>query len=354
MTAMTLLRAMSDISPQDIEAALRAGSAERAAADSEAAAPERRGIGSAAGSGVPHAESPLIRLPLGGWLAAAACLVLTAGAILHFQQADSGLVLAPSVPDQIIEVTGTETTAVTAADTETTAADTAAHTTYTDTAADAVTVTVIGSGTAPEADAPPEQPPESVTAAPPSEPETQPPETTTAVTYAEYVPVLVAMADDAGLLTHEDGSAYTEGECAWEHITDRAAIGDYLGGEHPAVTVGSGQKSDSIAEQIMQNAAMLRIRWQMTDAKWESYGIQYAAIDRSGVLHLDVAVYSAGTPQPESDWICETALLYEAGTLPPVTAVDLQLVYFDDSDGGITEWLHYIASLLDDVDIHIE
>lgn len=359
MTAMTLLRAMSDISPQDIEAALCAGHDAEADADASYAE-EQRGIGRVIGSAAPPAEPPPVRLPLGGWLAAAACLVLTTGIILHFRQADSGLVLAPSLPDQIVEITGTETTAATDSVTNLTASDFASHTVYTTATTEAsAAVTAIGEasegdGTAPDSDAPsePQQEAAPTTAPPASEP--LPPETTTAVTYAERVPVLIAMADDAGRLTHADGSAFADGEHTWERCTDAAAIGDYLNGEQPVVTLGSGQKSDSITEQIMQNAEMLRIRWQSTDAAWESYGIQYATLDRNGVLHLDIAMYSAGTPQPESDWVYETALLYEAGSLPPVTAVDLQLVYFDDSDGGIAEWLHYMASLLDDVDIHIE
>lgn len=358
MTAMTLLRAMSDISPQDIEAALRAGHDAEADADASSAE-ERRGIGRVIGSAAPPAESPSVRLPLGGWLAAAACLVLTTGIILHFRQADSGLVLAPSVPDQIVEITGTETTAATDSSPETNAADAASHTAYTTATTEAnAVVTVIGEdgdggGTAPDSDAPPaSQQADTPTTAPPAS-DTQPPETTTAAAYAENIPVLIAMADDAGRLTHADGSALADGEHTWELYTDAAAIGDYLEGGQPVVTLGSGQKSDSVTEQIMQNAEMLRIRWQITDAAWESYGIQYANLDRNGVLHLDIAMYSAGTPQPESDWVYETALLYEAGSLPPVTAVDLQLIYFEDSDGGIAEWLQYMASLLDDVDVHI-
>lgn len=360
MTAMTLLRAMSDISPQDMEAALRAGSGESAAApepepDSGA---ERPGIGMVTGGAVRPAEPPRSRLHIGGWAAAAACVLLMAGAILHFQQDDSGFVTAPSVPEQICEITGTEPAKTTARTAETTAAGT----TYApqQNTAPKQPGAVSGDGTAPQPA--PEQNTQTE-AAPATEPDTTealPQATTTAVTYAENVPVLVAMADDAGTLTHPDGRDFAHGECTWEIFTDASAIDGYLHGEHPVVTLGSGQKPDEITAQILQNPEMLRIRWQTTDAKWESYGIQYVKLDRDGVLHLHIAMYSDGTPQPQSEWIYETALLCEAGTLPPVTDVALHLIYYmDEPDSdfgvpGIAEWLAYIASLPDDVDIHVD
>lgn len=361
MTAMTLLRAMSDIAPQDVEAALRAGSGGASAEpepDSDSGT-ERSGIGAVIGSRTLPAESPPYRLHLGGWAAAAACVLLMTGAILHFRQDDGDLVMAPSVPEQIVEVTGTEqseTTAVSAATTATEPTDLPQQSTV-----PVPTVVVTGEGTTPDPASLPDAPQtEAAPVTEPPEPETQPLITTTAVTYAENVPVLIAMADDAGVLTHADGSSFAHGECTWEHLTDAAEIDGYLNGERPVVTLGSGQKSEEITARIQQNVSMLRIRWQTNDAKWESYGVQYVRLDETGVLHLHIAMYSDGTPQPEADWIYETALLYEAGTLPPVTDVDLQLLYFEDEPDtefglpGIAEWIAYISSLPDDVDIHVD
>lgn len=360
MTAMTLLRAMSDISPQDMEAALRAGSGGKSAEPESDSGTERPGIGAVIGGGrTLPAGSPLYRLHLGGWAAAAACVLLMTGAILHFRQTDGDFVLAPSLPEQIVEVTGTEPS-------ETTAVSDAAATTEPTYIPQQNTVpepssAVTEDSTVPDPAPPPDDP--QTGAAPvtePPAPETQPPVTTTAVTYAENVPILIAMADDAGSLTHADGSDYAHGEYTWANITDAADIDGYLNGEQPVVTLGSGQKSEEIAAGIMQNASMLRIRWQTNAAKWESYGIQYVRLDKNGVLHLHIAMYSDGTPQPAADWIYETALLYESGTLPPVTDVDLQLIYYEDEPDpefglpGIAEWIAYISSLPDDIDIHVD
>ena len=113
MNAMLLLKAMSEIAPEDIEAAMQAGSAEHAAAGANLhdTAQNTQGIRQTA---VRKAEAYDGRhLRLGGWLAAAACLMLVIGAVMFFRSHNEGFVLAPSMSD-ILEETGTalpETTA---------------------------------------------------------------------------------------------------------------------------------------------------------------------------------------------------------------------------------------------------
>lgn len=364
---MTLLRAMSELDPQDLEHALCAGN--DAGQTAEAVLPEQRtGMFSVQTAGT---ELPAEKWRHTGKIAAAACLVLTAGMLLYFRSQDAGLVQGPSVSGQLEEITAAVTE-------ETTAASEAAAVTGTSVRTETGKAFAVTTGTTaaqtgttqpPETDqmqsipqdVPPEQhtQPETAEAAHTdvtsvtqihwpnnSEPQTAAPAQTDAPeelpVYASEIPVLAATGDGAGTLS---GSlpAYD-----MQIITDPAAIRAYLSGSDPVITVGSGSKSAGTVDAIMQHPELLRIRWQPETSVWDSYGIQSAVLDGSGVLHLAVGMYNSGAPQPETGWIYETSLICEAGTMPPVQELELTLSYYADTT-GITQWLAYTASLDEDV-----
>jgi hypothetical protein len=345
MKAMTLLRAMSELPPEMLEAAMNAGAQDEPSAESGAAVPVTQNTGKGgvfyqANEAHPKEYSKIFRIS--GILAAAACLVLMLGVMLHFRQEnDSGLVMMSNVSEDIAEITMTEppqTTAYTTADLAVTPTETVHTTTgMPDTAETA-------GGTATEAAE------ETAAAQTETIAETTEPEhtetgtvTTTAVTYAENVPVLVAMGDGAGMLAEES---------VWETVTDKAAIDAYLNGSEPVVTLGTGQKSNDITEEIMNDCTMLRIRWEMGNCAWSSYGITGAELDENGVLHLQIAMYADLSQMTiQETWIYETALLYQTGTLPDITDVKLELTRYEDTE-GIEQWLAYTQVLQEDVCIH--
>ncbi len=344
--AMTLLRAMSEIDAEMMEAALNAGKG-GTAKNGEPSESKQEPAGETAIVQTAAPERFSIRhLRISGWIAAAACLILVIGAACFFRQDHSGLVLQPSVAENIVEITGTEPpqTTVFQATLLTEAAlpaETGQQTTVT-------AVSAAGEEPAHTAEAKTDTVPAETRTAAETVTETASEaavtETTTAVTYAEYVPVLVAMGDECGTLTEET---------AWEIVTDKEAITAYLNGTSPEVTLGEGQKDAAVTAEIMANCSMLRIRWQQPDHSWASYGITGAELDADGVLHLSAAMYDDGTPHEEAEWIYETGLLFAAGSLPQITDVRLELKYYSDFQNGITAYLSYQDALQDDVHIHI-
>ena len=360
MNAMTLLQAMQALDPQDLEHALLAGTEIGQTAYTE---PQQ------------HTETlPVLQenavpaehkwLRTSGIAAAAACIAVTAGVLLCFRGRDDTMMIAPSVSGQLAEITETvseQTVPATFAASESAAA---AQTTQRSEAA-VMTKTTANTAETRETQPPqstavsqqtaPEQPAESVTAATTALPvmtftvtQTAPPvqtETTASPAYASEIPVLAAMGDGAGSL----GGSLPATDM--QIITDPAAINAYLSGNAPVVTVGSGEKAAGTVDAIRQNPALLRIRWQPESSVWDSYGIQSAVLDGSGVLHLTVCMYSSGEPQPEPEWIYEASLLYEAGTMPPVQTLDLTLNYYEDTT-GITQWLAYTSAL--DADVYVQ
>ncbi len=347
MKSMTLLKAMSELEPQDIDAAMKAGAGGRAAGqdfDGEESAGHGRVI-------IQTAQAkPLAgrNLRIGGWVAVAACLTMAVGAVMLFNRDAGDLVLTQSAAEQIAVETGTETGITTAAaETQTTAKQNA------DQANPAVTVvTTVVEAQADQTDvsadpAQSEAEGDQTTAAQ----ETETAETTTtaaAVTYPAEAPVLIAMADDAGTMAAE----YANGQPEWTLTEGADAVNAYMNSPSPVVTLGEGQKSAAVSAAIMQNPVMCRIRWQKESHKWNSYGIRSAELDADGVLHLNIAMYADGGSYEEAEWIYETALLFEAGTVPQITDVRLDLTYFEDTD-GIEQWFAYQAALAEDVNVHI-
>lgn len=370
MDAMTLLRAMSALDPADLEHALEAGSEQYQKTGGILTAP-KEGILSVQPSSSAVQGGRWLRT--GGIAAAAACLVMTASVLLYVHNRDAGLMVAPSVSGQLEEATEAVTAQTTASSEAAVFTGTAVRT-----ETSAVSTVTAASGTSAVQTAE-TQPPETVPTQIVSQavtqeqtPQTEAPEhpagTTTVRTqttpaasdspaedtdrpfgpteelvYESEIPVLVAMGDAAGTLGSSSMPVYE-----MQQITDDTAIFAYLSGESPAVTLGSGSKGESVTAEILQNPDMLRIRWQLAESVWDSYGIQSAVLDGSGVLHLTIGMYNSGNPQPEAEWIYEAALLYKSGSMPPVRELELTLSYYADTT-GIAQWLSYQASLDEDV-----
>lgn len=350
MTAWKLLRAMSELPPEMLDAALNAGTQDSGSEHHTAPVTQDSGRGTVSlrSAGTASSEhNRFIRISM--ILASAACMVLMLGVMLHFRhnpQDDNGIVMMSDVSDHINEITGTEPpqTTVPAPSTQPTAALTTQTTAVTaeqtdssretsDSAAAVTQEMITEPVTVTETEA--------VTSA---ETET----TTAAVTYAENVPVLLAMGDGKGTM---------ETDITWELVTEQAEITAYLSGDTPVVTVGEGQKSADVSAAIMENCSMLRIRFAAEDGIWSSYGITGAELDSSGVLHLSIAVYEDGIPMyaPEEGpqaWVYETAMLFEKGSLPDITDVTTELTFYDGTD-NITQWLSYTEDLLNDIYIHV-
>ncbi|MBR6107272.1 MAG: hypothetical protein IKQ39_04610 [Oscillospiraceae bacterium] len=361
MNAKTLLRGFSEIDPRYLEAAMQAG------ADAEG---EPETGAKAHAKSPPEAEAmPVVtvhrnvgkRLRIAGWAAAAACLLLVGGAMLHLRQSAKENVLIPpaSQDDLYVEITGTAATALTTV---------SAQTVTTHTTAAGHIVSTAGT-LPPEDEFTPSEPPqpaftEGSTAAQTvltqtavqtalTDGETAPSAETRATedagvhpfrpgtAYAGQMPVLVAMADRSGTLP---------GGMQFEAVNDAQAVLQYLAGDDPAVTVGEGQKDSSTADFIMRSPEMLRVCWQTADHRWEEYGVQSAVLDADGVLHLSVCMYSGGGQTETAPWIYETALLFAGGSMPAIRDVQLDLQYFEEQN-GISQWLAFNAALQDDVQI---
>ena len=359
MKAMTLLRAMSEIEPCDIEAAMRAGAGGvRAGTDDSADDPPPAALQmtallpaaaftGAAASEADESDAPhsLIRWHYAGLAAAAACFALTAGALLCFRGQDHGFVASPSHPERITEIAPAATTTASTAlsGTSVTAADTEQQVDHT-TADRSAQTTATTNGTASEA---PAAVPGEETAAQ-EETQTDPvtqtsaqetSHTTTAapVIYAARVPALLATGDAAGELADRAELSV---------IRDAAAIRAYLEGDVPEIAVGSGHKSAAEVSAIEDSPVLLRIRWRADAPR----GLQSVSLDADGVLHVAAAGYcpypDESSPQP---WVYETSLLIEAGTLPEIRTLDFSLEEHIESDGGILEWVRFTEGISEDL-----
>ena len=360
MHAMDLLRGFSEIDPCYMEAAAAAGDQPQPAGSAE---PMIQSTQTDVSPDVQTARSGT-KYRLAGWIAAAACFVMIAGAALHTRFYDPGLVMPSSQINEIVEVTvsQTEDTLNVMAQTTTTAFTVTSQPESSESLTDADTGTAPADTGVPDDDTPAVTTgaqqtdiPESQTTVS-STTTVQTTSTTAAQTYAARVPVLVGMGDDSGQLRHADGSDFTVGESSYEIVTDRAAIQQYLDGSEPVVMLGDGQKSADVTAQIMENCGMIRVRWQTERPWWEEYGIQSAQIDSSGVLKLQICMYSGLIdPIPDDPWVYETALLYENGTLPPVTDVQVTLQYYQEGISELTgqldivQWLLFNSVLNDDL-----
>lgn len=141
MNTMMLLKAMSEIAPEDIEAALRNAPENPDAAEMLFDAAEHPGFGGVTAPEIRRrAFSDGTYLRYGGWIAAAACLLLVVGAVLYFHQDRNGWMLAASSSEQVTEITEAETTAAATGHT----AESAAHTAET---GSAVTTTKFAAAT---------------------------------------------------------------------------------------------------------------------------------------------------------------------------------------------------------------
>lgn len=359
MNTMTLLRAMSAIDPQDMEAALHAHTA-----DSK---PERaiRFTGRDSSEAV-SGNNPVLpkqsdkagrRITAGGWAAAAACVALIAAAGLYFRQTEDDLMLPTSDADYAVSISETgsvpplheQTTGTSLTGTDLTEAVTsAAGTADTDQQTTGTPDDASAAGT-PDSDM-------QETSAPEAEP--LPTAETTAALPADPprtpVPVLIAMADSSGTLYHADGSPFDSEESTFSILTDAAKIEDYLNRTEPPVTLGSGRKSADTAEAIRSKPQMLLVRWQMPDNRWTSYGFQQAVCEPDGTLQLSLAMYAEEADVPENPWIYETALLAEAGMLDGITNVKINFTFYTDTEEtGIRNYMIYDQSLAEDVWISV-
>ena len=340
MKPMTLLKAMSELDPADIAGAMEAGKGGTAGQKTGNA--ESAGHGNVIIRTAKTAPSAGRFMRIGGWAAAAACMMLAVGAVMFFRQDEGDFVLTHSTPEQIEVLTGTEAAGTTVtAGTQTTAVYDGTQLTQAE-ASGTETLTQAEAVTVPDEESVP------VLTEASAETQTTAAATTAAVTYPAEIPVLVAMADDAGRLSHEDGSYFADSEATLKQIQGAAAVQAYLDSPAPVVTLGEGQKDAATIAAIRRDPVMYHICWQKLDAKWDSYGIESAELDSEGVLHLRIAMYSDGTPKPQPEWIYETALLGEAGTMPQITDIRIEFDYYEDTD-GIGQWLSYEAALAEDV-----
>ena len=356
MNAMTLLRAMSTIDPHDIEAALTAGDRygntqirlKQTTADAEAAVYP-----------LPHPKNAHAgrRYAVGGWVAAAACIALIAAAGLFFRSRDDQM-LVQSGSEAVTEIAG-ESSAVPAQIADDSTSGSAQTGPDSDTLAGGAVDTDTQQSALPNENEPVPQEPDAGTTQAPQNTETAPPAFETSAAQTEPVqqkniPVLIAMSDGKGSMTHPDGSPFAEAEVSWKILRDTAEIRAYLNRTDPEVTLGTGKKPDDIRDAILTAPEMLAVSWQMPDDRWMSYGIQKAELDADGVLHLTVGMYSDDSAVQPEPWIYETALLYEAGMLPAVTDVKIDAVYYIDTDEtGIQNYLLFDSTLEDDVNIRV-
>ncbi|MBQ8922915.1 MAG: hypothetical protein IJ060_12310, partial [Oscillospiraceae bacterium] len=290
-----------------------------------------------------------------GWGAAAACVLLAAGVFLHMnRQREDVLLTASSQNEEIVEVTAftdlTETTTQTAATTSS-APVSDQRTPDTGTGQTGVTPAVTYDT---QGILPPQTTPDGsaaiTTAATITTTVTT--ETTAApVSYPASVPVLAANGDQAGTLAEA---------VQFSHSAGADAVQRYLNGSEPVITLGSGQKDADTVSRILQEPEMLRIRWQTGSGCWEEYGIESAVLGKDGVLRLGICMYTGEPDAEQTDWVYETALIWEAGALPPVRDVQITLRYFteetDSETGfpGITQWRAFDSQIQDDLKIEIQ
>ncbi|MBR6716882.1 MAG: hypothetical protein IKI77_00855 [Oscillospiraceae bacterium] len=356
MNSMTLLRAMSAIDPQDMEAALNACTA---------ANPDRKTIRftrrdsseavSANGTVLPkQSEKAGRRIAVGGWAAAAACVALITAAGLYFRRTEDDLMFPTSEPESAVIVSSTasvpplheQTTGTVLSGTDITteapviAAGTVAAGSQTDEVPEAstepagTTESDMQETTATEAESAPET---EMTTAP------------SANVPRSSVPVLIAMADGSGTLVHEDARTPLY-EPLFYITSDASEIDHALNGSDPVFTVGTGRKSEETVEGIRSAPQMIHISWQMPDNRWTSYGIRQAEVSPDGTLQMDIAMYSYGEAEQPENWIYHTALLAKAGDLDSIKDVKLNLSYYTDTEEtGIRNYMLYQQSLAEDV-----
>ena len=365
MNAMTLLRAMSSIDPSDIDAAYRAASG----TDTKPHIQLHRTGGHADAAGpmlYPQSDAVGRRYAVGGWAAAAACIVLIIAAGLFFRsrddfsvtQSDPGTVteivsMTTAEPEQTLPTGGVmtrpaETGAVTSsAD----AAETTAQQTTSPDENDSVPADNGTETTAAAEDAPPVSAETTASAetALPSEPVQQP-----------KVPAFYAAMDgsgsqfpyesfDAPLPKYEqpDGSfgwawsqmedespisMYREPEwmesnseivsSLFRTVTDQKTVQAYLDRREAP----RGQPANELGN-LLASPEMVRVRWEMPDHSFDAYCVRSAEVTADGVLHLKLFLYSFGAVKETEPWTYELALLYQAGTLPAVKDVELELEY---------------------------
>jgi len=341
MNAMTLLRGFSSIDPRYMEAALQGAAVSPQPASETAEA-----------SGGPHAarsRSSTPPLRYAGLGAAAACMLLASGVILHLhRQKEDVLFTASSQNDEIVEMTAGTT--LTESETTVTSTDTAPAVPQT-TAADATDTVPVQTETQmliqnPETMQPPDSTASTVTTT-----ETVTETTAAPVTYPAQVPVLAANGDQAGTLAKS---------VQISRISGADAVQRFLNGSDPVMTLGSGQKDAETVQRIMQSPELLRIRWQTDSGCWEEYGIESAVLGKDGILRMTVCMYTGAPDENPEPWVYETALIWDTGALPPIRDVQLDLQYYtetaDPETGipGITEWLAFDSRIQNDLAIEIQ
>lgn len=333
MNALTMLKAMSLLDPQDIADAWDG---------TEPVSEEETVVAAAPEPTVRTAVRPIRRIA--ELAAAAACIALGVTAVLKFSAYVSRPSL-PSSPDQTSSVTAetTEKTALrTGSETQTTVSQTETQTEPEDTAfavtasqtADTVPDPSVSSSGSSE------------TAADTTQSETE----ALSQTVTERVALLAAMGDGAGQLT-KNGVPCRDGEYTWSILTDRTEIEKYLAGTDPEVILGTGRKTAKTVSSIRSDPALIRVRWQSGGNRWESYGVT-SAEERDGVLYLGIAQYcaDAGGTYDSAMWVYEAGLLCRAAELPDLKDVQITVTEFSDTEEtGIREWMRYNDTLDDDL-----
>ena len=350
MNAMTLLRAMSAIDPQDIAAAYAAANDSRHA---DIVLNPTSGNSQTAVLPAPHPKSEAAgkRYAIGGWAAAAACVALIAAAGLYFRNGDD-LLSVQSGSGAVAEITGTTVSQLA----ETEPAESAERAADSDVTAGGFSEPEPQQTTLTGGNDPLPQEPESTSAQPAETDGAEGTGTETAEPPAQLpeIPALIAMADGSGSLTHPDGSPYAQGASAYEAMDSAAEIRAYLDRQDPLVTLGSGKKSDDVRNAILADPVLLHISWQMPDDRWTTYGIRSAELTADGILHLTVSMYTDGDAAHAEPWIYETALLCEKSAVPDVTGAELTLQYYQDTaETGIQNYILYHNSLTEDVYIRV-
>lgn len=368
MTAMTLLRAMSAIDPEDIEAACRAtGVSMTFAASSPVLTSEEA---ETAGFPVPYPKpvSAGKRYAIGGWAAAAACIALVAAAGLYFRNNDDYLT-TPSGSEWLTEITGTapaetvptqgtEVISAGSAETGTAPAVTAAVT------APAEAQTTETGTQSPESSSAPAETDDGIPITTVTESTTASAVTSAITTAAESaeaavlytVPALIATSDGKGILSdYRSGIPNYPGEgIDYEIIYDADVIRTYLERQDPPVVLGSGRLSDADRDAILADPVLVCLRWQESDDRYTSYGFREAELSGSGQLHVDISMYSNAAAEHQEPWIYEVALLCKKSDVPAIKTAGFQLDFYSDDDTtGIENYMRYLESLSDDISVMV-
>ena len=368
MTAMTLLRAMSAIDPEDIEAACRAtGVSMTFAASSPVLTSEEA---ETAGFPVPYPKpvSAGKRYAIGGWAAAAACIALVAAAGLYFRNNDDYLT-TPSGSEWLTEITGTapaetvptqgtEVISAGSAETGTAPAVTAAVT------APAEAQTTETGTESPDMSSAPAETDNGIPITTVTE-QTTVSTVTSAITTASEpyeakilysVPALFATSDGSGTLPeYSSDISYSPGEITdFEVIYDADAIRAFLERKDPPAVLGTGRMSDADRDAILADPVLVCIRWQESDDRYTSYGFREAELSGGGQLHVVISMYSNAAAEHQEPWIYEVALLCRKSDVPAIKKAGFQLEFYSDDDTtGIENYMRYLESLSDDITVRV-